>query len=159
MTFDPQHVLDSIVALLSAYVLAFPLGWERRTKGAAHVGLRTLPLVSVGTCGYLLLSRFLFEDGMFDADGKARTLRAMMTGIGFIGGGAILKHATSVKGVKGVTTAASVWTTGAIAAAVAHGYYTVAAVLSMSGLMVVRISARLARPGTPASTTQRQQPD
>ncbi len=139
-----QHVLDTVVALVAAYLLALPLGWERKAKGATHVGLRTLPLVSVGTCGYLLITRYLHERGVFDADGQARALRAMMTGIGFIGGGAILKGATDVKGVAGLTTATSVWTTGAIGASVAHGYYVVALVLTVTSLFVVEITGRLA---------------
>jgi putative Mg2+ transporter-C (MgtC) family protein len=142
---SPQQMIDTAVALTAAYLLALPLGWERKTKGEAHVGLRTLPLVSVGTCAYLLISRFLFERGVFDADATARTLRAMMTGVGFIGGGAIVKHATGVTGVKGVTTAASVWTTGAIAAAVAHGHYTIALLLSATSLLVIEISGSLRR--------------
>ena len=142
-----QHVLDTVVAIAAAYLLALPLGWERKVKGAAHVGLRTLPIVSVGTCAYLLISRYLYERGIFDADGQARSLRAMMTGIGFIGGGAILKGATQGKGVGGVTTAASVWTTGAIAASIAHGYYTVATVLAMTSLFIVEITGRLAARG------------
>jgi len=140
---DP-HMLDSVVAITAAYLLAVPLGWERGTRGAAGVGLRTLPLVSMGTCAYLLVSRYLYEHGIFDADGEARVLRAMMTGIGFIGGGAIMKDARHVEGVGGVTTAASVWTTGAIGASIAHGYYSLAAVLTLTSLLVVEINGRLA---------------
>jgi putative Mg2+ transporter-C (MgtC) family protein len=138
-----QHVLDTMVAIAAAYVLALPLGWERETKSAARVGLRTLPLVSVGTCAYLLVARYLHERGTFDADGQARSLRAMMTGIGFIGGGAILKNATHVEGVGGVTTAASVWTVGALGASIAHGYYTFAVVLTVTSLFVVDVTGRL----------------
>lgn len=155
-SFNPQQMIDTVVALVAAYALALPLGWERKTKGEAHIGLRTLPLVSVGTCAYLLLARFLFERDLFDADGMARTLRAVMTGIGFIGGGAILKHASSVKGVKGVTTAASVWSTGAIAASVAHGYYSIAVALSVTSLFVVEISGRFtARVESPTTADTR----
>jgi putative Mg2+ transporter-C (MgtC) family protein len=142
-----QHALDSLVAIVAAYVLALPLGFERKAKGAARVGLRTVPLVSVGTCAYLLISRYLRERGIFDADGEARSLRAMMTGIGFIGGGAVLKSAPSAGGVHGVTTAASVWTTGAIGASVAHGHYMLAAVLTATALLVIELTGKLtARP-------------
>jgi putative Mg2+ transporter-C (MgtC) family protein len=147
-----QHVLDTVVAIGAAYLLALPLGWERKAKGAAGIGLRTLPLVSVGTCAYLLIGRYLYERGIFDADGQARALRAMMTGIGFIGGGAILKSATHVKGAGGVTTAASVWTTGAIGASIAHGYYAVAAVVTMTSLFVVEITGRLVARGQAAGS-------
>ena len=64
--------------------------------------------------------------------------------LGFIGGGAILKDAPQVEGVGGVTTAASVWTTGAIGASIAHGYYTFAAVLTVTSLFVVEATGRLA---------------
>ena len=138
-----QHVLDTVVAIAAAYVLAVPLGWERKVKSAAHVGWRTLPLVSVGACTYLLISRYLYERGIFDADGQARSLRAMMTGIGFIGGGAILKSASHVRGIGGVTTAASVWTTGAIGASVAHGYYTLALALTVTSLLVIELTGKL----------------
>jgi putative Mg2+ transporter-C (MgtC) family protein len=140
-----QQMVDTVVAICAAYLFALPLAWERHAEGGAHVGWRTLPLASVGTCAYLLISRYLHERGVFDADGPARTLRAMMTGIGFIGGGAILKRPTSGKGVKGLTTGAAVWATGAIGASVAHGYYTVALVLSLTNLFVVEVTGRLAR--------------
>jgi putative Mg2+ transporter-C (MgtC) family protein len=137
-----QHVLDSVVAIAAAYLLALPLGWERKARGTVHIGLRTLPLVSVGACAYLLISRYLFERGVYEADGQARALRAMMTGIGFIGGGAILKGASPGR-VGGVTTAASVWTTGAIGASIAHGHYMLAAVLAAASLFIIRITTRL----------------
>lgn len=150
-SFDVLQMFDSVMALTAAYVLALPLGWERKTMGDVHVGFRTLPLVSVGTCAYLLLARFLFEAKVFDVDGIARTLRAMMTGIGFIGGGAILKQATNVKGV---TTATSVWTTGAIAACVAHGYYSIAIVLSLTSVLVVQLTGSLTRCARPQATSK-----
>jgi putative Mg2+ transporter-C (MgtC) family protein len=139
---DAPSVIDTLVAIMAAYLLALPLGWERKIRGTAHIGWRTLPLVSVGACAYLLISRDLYEHGIFDEDGPARVLRAMMTGIGFIGGGAILK---GEKAVKGITTAASVWTTGAIGASAAYGYYTVAVVLTLTNLFVVDVTRRLAR--------------
>jgi len=155
---EDQHLLDTVVAIVAAYLLALPVGWEREAKSAARVGLRTLPLVSVGSCAYLLIARYLYERGIFDADGQARSLRAMMTGIGFIGGGAILKRAAHVEGVGGMTTAASVWTMGALGASIAHGYYTFAVVLSLTSLVVVDVTGRLTtgrrgqseRPGAPA---------
>ncbi len=150
-----QHLLNTLLALAAAYLLALPLGWERKAKGAPHVGLRTLPLVSVGTCAYLLISRYLYERGIFDADGQARALRSMMTGIGFIGGGVIIKVAAHANGVGGVTTAASVWTTGAIGASVAHGYYTLAAVLTLTSLFVIELTGKLVA-GRHAADDQRR---
>jgi putative Mg2+ transporter-C (MgtC) family protein len=153
---DFAQALDIAVAMVAAYLLALPLGWERKAHGKAHVGLRTLPLVSVGTCAYLLLTRLLFEREIFEADGTARALRSMMTGVGFIGGGAIVKHATNVTGVTGVTTATSVWTTGAIAASVAHGYYTIALALSLTSVLVVVLTGHLAQRARAARSRDQQ---
>ena len=109
--FDWRQVVETLVSLIAAYLLALPLALEREARGRSDIGLRTVPLVSVGACGYLLITRFLYDQGVFDADGLARTLRSVMTGIGFIGGGAIVKQATEVQGL---ATGAAVWSAGAI---------------------------------------------
>lgn len=143
--FSIWRLLEAILSLAAAYVLALPLGWERGVKSYAAIGFRTFPIVSVGACAYLLLSRHLHEIGIYDADGLARVLRALMTGIGFIGGGAIVKRTRKGEGVSGVATGASIWTTGAIGACVAHGYYQIAVALCLTSLFVLDVSPRLAR--------------
>jgi len=139
-----RQLLEAGVALGAAYVLALPLGWERTKRTTAGVGLRTVPLVSVGACAYVLISRYLYEQGIYSMDGLARTLRALMTGIGFIGGGAIVKD---VRDVRGIATGAAVWNTGAIGASIAYGSYVIALVLSLTSLLVLFISRRLQRYG------------
>lgn len=137
-----SQLLDAGAALAAAYVLALPLGWEREARASSPLGLRTLPLVSVGACAYVLISRYLYDQGVYTVDGLARTLRALMTGIGFIGGGAIVKH---VRDVRGVATGAAVWNTGAIGASVAHGLYLVALLLSLVNVLIFHVSRGLAR--------------
>lgn len=136
------QLLEAAVALGAAYVLALPLGWERGERTTAGVGLRTVPLVSVGACAYVLISRYLYEQGVYTVEGLALTLRALMTGIGFIGGGAIVKD---VRDVHGVATGAAVWNTGAIGASVAHGSYLVALALSLVSLIIFYVARRLER--------------
>jgi putative Mg2+ transporter-C (MgtC) family protein len=137
-----SSILDTVVAIVAAYVLALPLALEREAKANGQIGLRTMPLVAVGACAYVLVSRFLYEEAVYSAEGLARTLRAVMTGIGFIGGGAIVKHAHDVRGL---ATGAAVWTAGAIGAAVAHGYYEIAIVLGVANVIVLAIPRRLSR--------------
>lgn len=144
MAFSSSFVgqlLDAGVALTAAYVLALPLGWERETRTGAALGLRTIPLVSVGACAYVLISRYLYEQGIYTADGLARTLRALMTGIGFLGGGAIVK---GERDVRGIATGAAVWNTGAIGASVAHGLYLVALLLSLVNVLIFHVGRRVA---------------
>jgi putative Mg2+ transporter-C (MgtC) family protein len=133
------ELLDVAFAIGAAYLLALPLARER--EGGVYVGLRTIPLVSVGACAYILLSRHLYEQGIYNADGLARTLRALMTGIGFIGGGAIVKN---VRDVHGIATGVAVWNTGAIGAAVAHGLYVTALMLALANVLIFELAKRLA---------------
>lgn len=137
-----QHSLEVILLIGLAYALALPLGWERKTQGDAGIGLRTLPLVAVGSCGYVLISNYLREGGVYTADGVSRTLRSVMTGIGFIGGGAILKQS---KSVAGIATGASVWTTGAIGVCVAAREYAAAVALTLTHVLVVDVTGWLAK--------------
>jgi len=75
-------------------------------------------------------------------NGQADVLQGLMTGIGFVGGGAIIKHSGSVSGL---ATAAAIWTTGAIGAAVAYGSYALAVVLSLTNLLILAITRKLQR--------------
>ena len=137
---DFGQILETVVSILAAYVLALPLAFERELGSRVGPGVRTVPLVSVGACGYVLISRFLYEQGVYDTDGLVRTLRSVMTGIGFIGGGAIIQKDT--RDVRGLATAASVWISGALGAAVAFRHYEIAVVLGLGAalLLVVRRS-------------------
>jgi putative Mg2+ transporter-C (MgtC) family protein len=111
--------------LLGAYLLALPIGWEREASERT-MGLRTFPLVALASAAFLVLAHRLFGP---DLNAQARVLAGLITGIGFIGAGAILKLRDSDT-VHGTATAASVWSTGAIGAAMAYGEYTVALLLS-----------------------------
>ena len=68
-------------------------------------------------------------------DAQARALQGIITGIGFIGAGAILKQDGSVKGS---ATAASIWNVGAIGAAVALGRYEIAVLLGLADFLILR---------------------
>jgi putative Mg2+ transporter-C (MgtC) family protein len=70
------------------------------------------------------------------ADPEARIIQGLMTGIGFIGGGAILKEGANVRGT---ATAASIWMTGALGAAVAYSELEIAVLLSALNFLALRI--------------------
>ena len=80
------------------------------------MGLRTFPLVSLGACAYVLVSQAFIGDG--NPDATARIVSGLMSGIGFVGGGAILK---SKDHVSGTASAASIWVTGALGASAGFG--------------------------------------
>lgn len=118
------EVFDHVVKLAVAYLLALPIGWvqEREERSA---GVRTFPLVAVASCGLVLVGLKVLGE---DAGAQARVLEGLITGIGFIGGGAILKDGGEVRGT---ATAAALWATGAIGIAVGLANYDVAVVICL----------------------------
>jgi putative Mg2+ transporter-C (MgtC) family protein len=134
MTFlwgDWQETGRDAGRLLLAYLLALPVGWYRE-KEAHSVGVRTFPLTAVASCGYVLLA----STPHMSADAQSRIIQGLVTGIGFIGGGAILKAEGSVHGT---STAASIWNTGALGAAVALGRFDVAIMLAALNLFALHV--------------------
>jgi putative Mg2+ transporter-C (MgtC) family protein len=126
-----------------AYVLALPTGWER-FKHDRSAGLRTFPLVSLASCAYMLAA----SQTTLDVAAQSRILVGVMTGIGFIGGGSILKEANSVHGT---ATAASLWNMGAIGVSVSYGNYGLALLLCvinyLSLLFLTPFEERIKRDG------------
>lgn len=120
---DWHLIWMNLVHLGAAYVLALPVALDRETSSRS-AGLRTFPLVAVAACGYTLVGFAILDT----PDAHARVLQGLITGIGFIGGGAILK---SRGNVTGTATAASIWTTGLIGIAVASDRYEIAILLSV----------------------------
>jgi putative Mg2+ transporter-C (MgtC) family protein len=125
-----QHLMKIGIA----YAISLPLGIEREHE-AQFAGVRTFPIVAVASCGYVLVAESLTDIG-----GVSRLLQGLITGIGFVGGGAILKDGLTVHGT---AAAASIWNTGAIGAAVALGRYEIAVVLAVVNIISLRYSQRL----------------
>ena len=130
-SFDWQMALANLLRMLLAFVLALPLAWER-VKSERTLGLRTFPIVAVASCGYMLIA--LHMAGA-NAETMARALQGLLGGMGFIGGGAILKSNGSVRGL---ATAASLWSTGAMGAAVAFRREEIAVVLAIANFALLR---------------------
>ena len=119
---------EHLARMMLAFALAFPLGWERG-KGRHSAGFRTFPVVAMASCGYALIARKM--PGA-DAETMTRLLQGLIAGIGFIGGGAILKQGERIRGL---VTAASLWNTGAIGVSVAYGRIEIAVVLCLANLL------------------------
>jgi putative Mg2+ transporter-C (MgtC) family protein len=124
-------LVKNLGSIAIAFLLALPVGWERE-QSERSAGLRTFPLVAMASCGYLLIAGPLLAG---HPEGQARVLEGLITGIGFIGGGAILK---SEGAVRGTATAASIWNTGAIGAAVAFDRYEIAILLAVVNFATLR---------------------
>jgi len=125
--------LQIVIKMLLAFLLALPIGWNRE-RNTRIMGLRTFPLVALGSTAYVLISRAILIE---DLDAQARIIQGLITGIGFVGGGAILKD--SAGSVQGTATAVSVWTTGALGIAVAYGRIDIALIISLINYLTLRI--------------------
>ncbi|WP_201529174.1 MgtC/SapB family protein [Psychrobacter frigidicola] len=115
-----------------AFILSLPIALNREMKESG-AGLRTFPLVTIASCAFMLVGRSIFEG----ADAEARVMYGIITGMGFIGGGAIFK---SEDGVKGTATAASLWNTAAIGISVAYSRYEIAIILSVISFLIFQFS-------------------
>ena len=137
-----QHLIISKVMLLDillAIVLGFAIGFEREITNK-WAGLRTHMLVCVGSCIFTLLSIHAFPVYAHSPQADpARIAAQVLTGIGFIGGGTVLRHGYSIYGL---TTAATLWITASIGMACGCGFTalaTICTVLAVGTLVLIRI--------------------
>jgi putative Mg2+ transporter-C (MgtC) family protein len=126
---DVQGIWKNFEQIGIAYLLTALIGWEREQE-THSAGLRTFSLVGVASCGYMLIL-----GGQANSADQSRVLQGLITGIGFIGGGAILRAGASVRGT---ATAASIWNAGVIGASVAMGHYGIAVLLALINLLTLR---------------------
>ncbi len=126
------HIRD----LSIAYALAFLIGWNREREDRS-AGLRTFPLVAVAACGFVQASEGMVRG---EPEAMARIVEGVITGIGFNGGGAILKGGGEVHGT---ATAASLWATGAIGVAVGLANYDVAVTVCLFTVLTLYVLGRL----------------
>lgn len=129
---DGFQIIPHIIALVIAYALALPIGWDRE-KSTRSAGLRTFPLVALASCGFVQATESLLVNS---PEAVARIVEGLITGIGFIGGGAILKSGLSVHGT---ATAASIWATGAIGTAVGLGALDVAIAIAVMTFLTLKL--------------------
>ena len=143
---DAKQLARIIIRLLVAMLLGAIVGAQREQTGKP-AGLRTHMLVALGGALFVLASA---ESGMTSAD-LSRVIQGLATGIGFIGGGAILKLSEEHK-IRGLTSAAGIWMTAAVGVAVGLGRLWVAilgAILTWFILGVVgKIERRISEPPT-----------
>ncbi len=131
INLDIASLLSFLFRIAAAFLLTLPIAWEREHE-TRIMGLRTFPLVAVGSCGYVLVAITVIGANV---DAQARIIQGLITGIGFIGGGAILKKEEAVQGT---ATAASIWSTGIIGAATAYGQYEIAIAISLINYLTLR---------------------
>jgi len=127
---------EVFLRLTLSCVLGGIIGYERQSRRKS-AGLRTNMLVCLGSCLVMLLSTAIYQgvEGRTNAD-PARLAAQVVSGIGFLGAGAIMKEGLTVTGL---TTAACLWVVAGVGLATGGGYYTAA--LLATGLVFVTLGA------------------
>ena len=115
-----------------AFRLSLPIALNRELEDNG-AGLRTFPLVTIASCAFMLVGMDIYQG----SDAEARIMYGIITGMGFIGGGAIFKDEN---GAKGTATAAGLWNTAAIGISVAYSRYEIAIILSIVGFLILQFS-------------------
>lgn len=126
--------------LIVATIASLPTAWDRELNSGT-VGLRSFPLVSIGACAYVLVA-ITVADPSQSPETLGRVLAGLMGGIGFVGGGAILKNDDHVAGT---ASAASIWVTGSLGAAAAVRLWELVVLLSVLNLIIVVVFSYIQR--------------
>ena len=134
----PQFDLSICIRLVSAVLLSFAVGLEREMTNK-YAGLRTNILVCLGACVFTLISIYGFPmvsvtGDEFGTRDTARVAAQVVTGIGFIGGGTVLRHGANVFGL---TTAATLLAVASIGMACGAGMYGVAIITTILSIIVL----------------------
>ena len=134
---DAQATVRVVVRLVAALLAGGIIGLQREVSGKA-AGLRTHMLVCAGTTLFVLAA---LDTGM-EQDAMSRVIQGLVTGIGFLGAGAILKVESSSQ-IKGLTTAAGIWMTAALGIAIGVGQLGTAAIGTVFAWFVLAILIKL----------------
>ena len=126
-----MHIWEVVIRILIAAVLAGVIGFEREIREHT-AGFRTHILVAVGSAAFTLASSYGVSGTSFDPN---RISAQVVTGIGFLGAGAIIRYGVSVRGL---TTAASLWTVAAVGLLSAQGFFSAA--LVTTGVVIASLT-------------------
>ena len=134
---DQKQFVQVLIRLIAATLLGAIIGIQREKVGKP-AGLRTHILVTLGTTVFVLACS---KSGM-SSEGLSRVIQGIITGIGFIGAGSILKL-NEERNIQGLTTAAGVWMTAAIGVAVGLGALGLAILATLLTLTILGLAGRL----------------
>ncbi|HXX59306.1 MAG TPA: MgtC/SapB family protein [Dehalococcoidales bacterium] len=131
--------LEMVLRLLLAAVLGGAIGAQREWEGK-QAGLRTLSLLGMGSALFAIISAIAFPGGV-----PTQIASGVVTGIGFLGAGAILhRHG----GVEGLTTAAAIWVTAGVGLAAGAGMYLISVAVTVIVLVLLFVPHIPPRNGT-----------
>jgi putative Mg2+ transporter-C (MgtC) family protein len=131
---------EDLFSIILAVIFGAAIGVEREISGKA-AGLRTNVLICLGAAVFTIISR---QMAVGTAEGSVTRIAAqIVTGVGFLGAGAIIQDQG---GVHGLTTAATIWLVASIGTACGAHLYYLAAIATVAALIVLAVLGKLAKP-------------
>jgi len=125
----PQNI-ELVLRLLLAAITGAAIGAQRERSGKP-AGLRTLALISLGAALFSIVSAYGFTGG-----NPSMIAAGVVTGVGFLGAGAILHHQS---GIEGLTTAATAWVAAGVGLAAGAGFYLISIIVTVIVLIILFI--------------------
>lgn len=144
-----DKIVECLIRIGLSLLCSFILGFERKTHQQI-VGIRTLVLMGISSCLLSMLSVFMAENSEVTGD-PTRIAAGVITGIGFLGGGAILKQGLNIRGL---TTAAIIFTTSAIGMSFGAGLYLPAVVCFVIAMITLLTMDKYEKKFFPAAKTK-----
>ena len=148
-----NFLIECTFEILLSLVSGFILGLERKSRNQ-NVGTRTLILISISTALLSILSSFLADPslcGIRVNGDPTRIAAGVVSGIGFLGGGAIMHHGLNIKGL---TSAAIIWTDAALGLAIGSGLYVQSIIVLIASVLALRILERAEEKWFPAGKSK-----
>ena len=152
-SLDIHFFAECALKIFLSLVSGFVLGLERKSRNQ-NVGTRTLILISVSSALLSILSYFLADPslcGISVSGDSTRIAAAVVSGIGFLGGGAIMHHGLNIKGL---TSAAIIWTDSALGLAIGAGLYLQSLVVLVASVLALLILERAEEKWFPAGKSK-----
>lgn len=151
---DSQFLIECIIKIAASVSCGFILGIERKSRSQV-VGIKTLTLICVSCTLLTILSSYLSgyknADGTFISGDPSRIAAGAISGIGFLGGGAIMKQGLNIKGL---TTAAIIWTASALGLCIGAGLYIQSAVVLACILVLLVVLEKVENKIFPATRSK-----
>lgn len=142
LNLNIPFLIECCIKILLSLICGFVLGVERKSRNQ-NVGTRTLILISISSCLLSILSYYMAAPSLNGGDvsgDPTRVVAGVVSGIGFLGGGAIMRQGLNVKGL---TSAAIIWTVSALGMALGAGLYLQSMFVLISAVLMLILLEKL----------------
>ena len=141
----PYDALSEVaIRLVAAMLIGAAIGLDREVR-RRPAGMRTHSLVSLGAALLVVMVVRIPPGGHDPIDALSRVIQGIVVGVGFLGGGTILKNEHDKEVVHGLTTAATIWVTAALGAACGAGQWIAAIIAALLAILVVTVGRAVER--------------